>query len=365
MNDLNAAETEVREGVVFQHISFDEHEQVVFCRDRHSGLKAIIGIHSTNLGPALGGTRMWPYASEADALNDVLRLSRGMSFKASISGLDLGGGKAVILADSRTQKTSAMMEAFGRFVESLSGRYITAEDVGIGPADMVSVHKHTGHVTGLPVEMGGSGDPSPFTAWGVFRGMQAAAQVQWGTDSLSGRTVWVQGVGHVGETLVRHLTEAGARVLVSDLYADRLEAISRQYGAAIIGADEGYSAPIDVYAPCALGATLNDQSIEHLRCSIVAGAANNQLMNEERHGALLREKGVLYAPDFLINAGGLINVNREIAHYDEAESMRRTTLIYDTTLALFGRAERDGITPHQAALRMAQERILARTGSAI
>ncbi len=357
MNDRISAETELRAGSVFGNPSFDEHEQVVFCRDRKTGLRAIIGIHSTVLGPALGGTRMWPYASEEEAVRDVLRLSRGMSFKASISGLALGGGKAVIIGDARTQKTPELMEAFGRFVESLSGRYITAEDVGISTTDMVHVRKQTGHVTGIPVEMGGSGDPSPYTAWGVFRGMQAAASVRWGTDALEGRTVWVQGVGHVGETLVKHLVEAGAKVLISDLYADRVEAISKKYGALAIGAEEGYSMPIDVYAPCALGATLNDRSIESLKCTIVAGAANNQLADENRHGLMLREKGVLYAPDFLINAGGLINVNREIAHYSEAESMRRTTAIYDTALELFRRSEQDGIPPHQAALRMAEERI--------
>lgn len=349
---------------LFGHEEFKQHEQVVFCHDAETGLKAIIGIHNTVLGPALGGTRMWNYANDAEALRDVLRLSRGMTYKASISGLNLGGGKAVIIGDARTQKTEAMMEAFGRFVNSLSGRYITAEDVGISTSDMVAVHRQTNHVTGIPIEMGGSGDPSPVTAYGVFMGMKAAAAFHWNNDDLNGKRVLVQGVGHVGETLVKHLTEAGAEVLVSDIYEDRLAHIHATYGSHIVNVSEVYSTEMDIYAPCALGATLNDQTIPELKCAIVAGAANNQLANEMRHGQMLKDRGITYAPDFLINAGGLINVYSEIARYDRSESLRRTEQIRQTTLQVLEKSAQEQITPHQAALRKAEERIAeARTAS--
>lgn len=330
---------------------------MVFCYDEETGLKAIIGIHNTVLGPALGGTRMWNYANEADAVRDVLRLSRGMTYKASISGLNLGGGKAVIIGDSRTQKTDAMMERFGKFVDSLSGKYITAEDVGINTHDIACVAKHTKSVTGVPVEMGGSGDPSPVTAYGVYMGMKAAAQFRWQSNALAGKRVMVQGVGHVGESLVKFLTEEGATVMVSDIHEDRLEDMRNRFGAIVVGLNEVYSTPMDIYAPCALGATVNDDTLSTLGCSIIAGAANNQLADEMRHGQMAREKGILYAPDFLINAGGLINVYSEIEKYDRAESMRRTENIYNTTLELFHLAEQRNITPHQAALMMAEERI--------
>lgn len=350
-------EPRVESSLLFGNEAFKGHEQVVFCYDEETGLKAIIGIHNTVLGPALGGTRMWNYANEADAVRDVLRLSRGMTYKASISGLNLGGGKAVIIGDSRTQKTDAMMERFGKFVDSLSGKYITAEDVGINTHDIACVAKHTKSVTGVPVEMGGSGDPSPVTAYGVYMGMKAAAQHRWDNNSLAGKRVMVQGVGHVGESLVQFLTEEGATVMVSDIHEDRLEDMRNRFGAIVVGLNEVYSTPMDIYAPCALGATVNDDTLNTLGCSIIAGAANNQLADEVRHGQLAREKGILYAPDFLINAGGLINVYSEIEKYDRAESMRRTENIYNTTLELFKLADQRNITPHQAALMMAEERI--------
>lgn len=343
--------------VVFNHDSFDQHEQVVFCHDPETGLKAIIGIHSTVLGPALGGTRMWPYDDESIALWDVLRLSRGMSFKASLAGLNLGGGKAVIIADSRKDKTPEMMRAFGRYVESLSGRYITAEDVGIKEADIRYVKEVTNHVTGIPVEMGGSGDPSPVTAYGVFMGIKAAARHRWNTENLTGRKVLVQGVGNVGLTLVEHLTRAGAEVWVQDVYADKVEEAVRAYG---VKEYKGHfaEAEVDIYAPCALGATLNDDTIPVLRCAIVAGAANNQLADENRHAAMLQDKGILYCPDFLINAGGLINVYSEIAKYDREEALRRTENIYNTLLEVISIAENQKVTTHQAAYFKAKERIL-------
>ena len=342
---------------VFDHAEFKQHEQVVFCHDATTGLKAIIGIHNTTLGPALGGTRMWNYANDAEALRDVLRLSRGMTYKAAISGLNLGGGKAVIIGDARSQKTPALMEAFGRFVDSLSGRYITAEDVGMSTDDMVAVHRATDHVTGIPIEMGGSGDPSSVTAYGVFCGMKAAAAFKWGNEDLKGKHVLVQGIGHVGETLVKHLTEAGARVSVSDIYTDRIEHVQKTYGAQVVNVSDVYTSDMDIYAPCALGATLNDKTIPSLKCAVVAGAANNQLAVESVHGTALKERGIIYAPDFLINAGGLINVNSEIEGYDRAESLKRTEAIFKTTLAVLERAEKEGITPHQAALRQAEDRI--------
>lgn len=342
--------------IVFGHDSFDSHEQVVFCHDQETGLKAIIGIHSTVLGPALGGTRMWPYENESIALWDVLRLSRGMTFKASLAGLNLGGGKAVIIADSRKDKTPEMMRAFGRFVNSLSGRYITAEDVGINEEDIRYIKEETDYVTGIPVEMGGSGDPSPVTAYGVFIGMKAAASYKWGSDNLKGRKVLVQGVGNVGFTLIKYLIEDGAEVWVQDVYAEKVRQAERSFQ---VKEYTGHfaDAEVDIYAPCALGATLNDDTIPALKCAIVAGAANNQLEKEDRHSKMIQQRGILYCPDFLINAGGLINVYSEIAHYDRAEVMRRTENIYHTLLDVITLSEKTGITTHQAAYQKAKERI--------
>jgi leucine dehydrogenase len=354
---INDALTQVEEGtLVFGNEAFKAHEQVVYCHDKATGLKAIIGIHDTTLGPALGGTRMWNYASEAEALRDVLRLSRGMTYKASISGLNLGGGKAVIIGDSRRDKTPEMMRKFGEFVNSLSGRYITAEDVGIGTADMEEVKKATDHVTGIPEHMGGSGDPSPVTAYGVFWGMKAAAQYKWGSSDLAGKKVLVQGVGHVGETLVKYLVEAGAIVTINDIHDDTLARVNKTFGAKIVKGDI-FDQEMDIYAPCALGATLNDQTIPRLRCEIVAGAANNQLMHEVIHGEMLADRGILYAPDFLINAGGLMNVYSELVNMPRAEVFQKAEGIYDTTLRIFNRAAAEKITTHQAALLTAEERI--------
>lgn len=358
MSNLKLTESTLVDGAVFASASFKDHEQVVFCNDAETGLKAIIGIHDTTLGPALGGTRMWNYENEIEAIRDVLRLSRGMTFKASISGLNLGGGKAVIIGDSRKDKTDALMQKFGEYVNSLSGRYITAEDVGINTHDMEMVKMKTDHVTGVPISMGGSGDPSPVTAYGVFMGMKAAVQYKFGTDDLNGRKVMVQGIGHVGETLVKHLSEAGADVIINDIHMDRMEEVAAKYQAKIFAGDV-FEADFEIYAPCALGATVNPQTIDRLNASIIAGAANNQLADEWRDGTTLRTKGILYAPDFLINAGGLINVYSEIAHYDREESLRRTENIYDTTLEIFRKAELDDITTHQAALTIAKDRISA------
>ena len=300
---------------------------------------------------------MWKYANEWEALNDVLRLSRGMTYKSAISGLNLGGGKAVIIGDSKLDKTPEMITRFGQFVNSLSGRYITAEDVGTTTADMDLIRDVTPHVTGISVARGGSGNPSPVTAYGVYMGMKAAAMHQFGSDKLDGKRVLVQGTGHVGETLIDYLTKEGALVQISDINEARMQEVSAKYGATIFAGDDVYSADVDIYAPCALGATINDATIDKIRAKVIAGAANNQLANEVVHGKILQDKGILYAPDFLINAGGIINVYSEIVGYDSAEAMRRTENIYNTTLEIFGLAETQGITTQQAAMTMAQKRI--------
>lgn len=342
---------------VFGQVSFDGHEQVVFCQDVDTGLKAIIGIHNTVLGPALGGTRMWNYTNEWEALNDVLRLSRGMSFKSSISGLNLGGGKAVIIGDSKTQKTPELMRRFGQFVDSLSGKYITAEDVGMETKDMDTVREVTKFVTGISEEKGGSGNPSPITAYGVFMGLKAAAKHQFGTDNLEGKKVLVQGIGHVGEVLVQHLTENGAIVTISDINEDRLHQVGSKYGAKIFTGTDLYSADVDIYAPCALGATINDDTIDKLKAKVIAGAANNQLAKEVKHGQILKERGILYAPDFLINAGGVINVYSELHNLTKAQVMEKTENIYNTALEIFNFSDKNNVTTHTAALQIAQKRI--------
>lgn len=345
---------------VFGQLSFDDHEQIVFCNDKDTGLKAIIGIHNTVLGPALGGTRMWNYNTEWDALNDVLRLSRGMTFKSAITGLNLGGGKAVIIGDAKTQKTPELMKRFGEFVHSLSGKYITAEDVGMETSDMDLVRSVTPHVTGISESLGGSGNPSPITAYGVYMGMKAAAKFQFGTDNLEGKKVVVQGIGHVGETLVDYLTKENANVIISDINEERLQFINKTYGAEIFRGDNVYAADMDIYAPCALGATVNDDTIDMLKAQVIAGAANNQLADEVKHGHLLQEKGIVYAPDFLINAGGIINVYAELEGYGKDEIMRKTENIYNTTLEILDNANTNGVTTHQAALNIAQDRIETR-----
>ena len=342
---------------VFGQLSFDNHEQIVFCNDKDTGLKAIIGIHNSVLGPALGGTRMWNYANEWEALNDVLRLSRGMTYKSAITGLDLGGGKAVIIGDAKTQKTPELMRKFGEFVHSLSGRYITAEDVGMETKDMDIVNDVTPYVTGISESRGGSGNPSPVTALGVYMGMKAAAKYKFGSDNLEGKKVLVQGIGHVGETLVDYLTKEGALVQISDINETRLDEVSKKYGATIFRGTDLYTADVDIYAPCALGATINDDTVHKIQAKIIAGAANNQLADENVHGPILMQRGILYAPDFLINAGGIISVNSEIAKYDHTETLRRTENIYNTTLEIFDYAVANNLTPQKAAMALAEIRI--------
>jgi len=344
------------ENPVISQMSALNHEQLLFCSDNETGLKAIIAVHNTVLGPALGGTRMWAYNNEMEALNDVLRLSRGMTYKNAISGLNLGGGKAVIIGDSRSMKSEALFRRFGKFVHSLAGKYITAEDVGISPIDMSYVAMETPHVVGLP---GKSGDPSPVTAFGVYMGIKASAKAQFGSDSLAGKKVAVQGVGHVGEYLVKHLTAEGADVSITDIHEDTLKRVSTQYGAKVVGLNEIYDIDMDIYAPCALGATVNDDTLKRLKCSIIAGAANNQLAKEQIHGKAVMDKGIIYAPDFAINAGGVINCYSEVANLTPEWSMQKAEEIYTTISNIVSRSNSEGIPTYQIANRMAEERIEA------
>lgn len=348
------------ESNVLEQMSFKNHEQIVFCQDEATGLRAIIAIHNTVMGPALGGTRMWMYDNEAQALNDVMRLSRGMTYKASISGLNLGGGKAVIIGDSRTQKNEALMRRFGRFVDSLDGKYITAEDVGMGPADMEWINDETDHVAGLPESLGGGGDPSPVTAYGVYMGMKAAAKKAYGSDDLGGKKVLVQGAGHVGQYLVDYLVKEGAVVSISDIFQDKIDGVLKEYPhVAVVDPNEVYTQDMDIYAPCALGATVNDDTLAQLKCQVIAGAANNQLKDEVKHGQAVMDKGIIYAPDFLINAGGLINCYSELEGYNRDRAFDKTRKIYDTTLDILNLSQDKGIPTYQAANEMAEARIAA------
>lgn len=333
-----------------------DHEEVVFCHDKSVGLKAIIAIHNTALGPALGGTRMWNYKTEDDALVDVLRLSKGMSYKAAAAGLNLGGGKAVIIGDAKTQKTEGLFRAFGQFVNSLNGRYVTAEDVGTNVTDMEYIFMETPWVTGIPKDFGGSGDPSPYTAHGVFMGIKASAEEKLGSDSLKGVRVAVQGLGNVGTNLVKYLVEDGAKVVVTDIDPVRVKSHQDQYGVAAVAPDQILSTECEVLAPCALGAVVNDQTIGKLKCKVVCGGANNQLA-EARHGEQLRELGILYAPDYVVNAGGLMNVFVELEGYSSDRAFDKTRRVYDNVKNVFQIAKRDNVGTHVAADRLAEERM--------
>ena len=342
---------------LFAQVAQANHEQVHFCRDADSGLHAIVAIHSTALGPALGGCRMYPYQSEQAAITDVLRLSQGMTMKAAISGLPLGGGKAVILADPKRDKSEALWSAFGRFVDGLAGRYITAEDVGTSLQDMACVRAQTRHVVGVPPSMGGSGDPSPVTALGVFSGLQAALQHAYGSKECVGRHVAVQGCGHVGGQLIRLLVEAGAKVTACDIDEKAVAQLVRELGIAQVAPADIYRLPCDVFAPCAMGASLNVGTVGQLQCRVVAGAANNQLADEEADGARLAARGILYAPDFAINAGGLINVFHELGGYDAERALAQTRRIYEVTGQIFAYGQQHGLTPAAAGRALATARL--------
>lgn len=338
---------------LFERLEIDDYEQVVFNYDEASGLKAIIAIHDTTLGPALGGTRIWDYNTEEEALIDVLRLSKGMTYKSAAAGLNLGGGKAVIIGDPKEIKSEELWRAYGRFVQSLNGRYITAEDVNTAVDDMQIVAEETEYVTGLPST---SGDPSPVTALGVFHGIRASADERYGSDNLSGKVVAVQGVGHVGYYLVKHLKEAGADVIITDINQKNIDKVVEDFGVKVVEPGKIYSVDCDIFAPCALGAVINDDTIPQLKCDIVAGAANN-VLEEERHGDKLEENNILYAPDYVINAGGVINVYDELIGYDRERALRRAKNIYNNIKKVYKISQRDDIPTYQAADIMAEERI--------
>jgi leucine dehydrogenase len=333
-----------------------EFEQVVYNHDPASGLKAIIAIHSTALGPALGGTRFYPYATEEEALTDVLRLARGMSYKAAAAGLDLGGGKAVIIGDPKRIKSEALLRAYGRFVGSLGGRYITAEDIGTFPADMDMIARETSFVTGQSQSHGGAGDPSIMTAYGVFIGMQAIAEELWKDHSLTGRHVVVQGVGKVGYDLCRRLHQAGARLTVADVDVDHVARAVKEFAAETAEPDKVHAVECDILAPCALGAVVNDDTLPELKCAAIGGSANNVLARPE-HGYALRQLGILYAPDYVINSGGLINVADELRGYSEERCRVRTEAIFGALRSIFHRAAEEGIPTSEAADHLAEDRM--------
>ncbi|MCU1463306.1 MAG: Glu/Leu/Phe/Val dehydrogenase [Acidimicrobiales bacterium] len=343
---------------VFDRIGADDYEQVVFCHDRPTGLRAVVCVHSTRLGPALGGTRFYPYADEDDALEDVIRLARGMTYKSAAAGLDLGGGKAVILGDPTTDKSESLLRAYARFVDSLGGRYITAEDVGTTQADMDLIRRETRHVTGVSRALGGSGDPSAATAYGVLHGMKAVARHLWDESALEGRHVVIAGVGKVGSNLVRHLVEERARVTVADVDPSAVARVARDFAVDTAPVEKVHAVECDIYAPCALGAVLNTATIPELRSAAVVGSANNQLA-EPDDARRLAEAGVLYAPDFVVNAGGVINIADELSvgGYHRERAYAAVRRIFDTTLAVITTAATGGITTAEAAERLAERRI--------
>jgi leucine dehydrogenase len=331
------------------------HEEVVMCSDPSVGYRGILAVHSTTLGPALGGTRFWHYASDEEAITDALRLSRGMTYKNAVAGLPLGGGKSIIIGDNKTRDREKIFRAHGRFVESLGGRYITAEDVGTSTSDMDFVHMETSHVAGLAEK---SGDPSPVTAHGVFRAVQASAHQVWGSNSLKGKTVSIQGCGHVGRYLADELHEAGAKLIVSDIDSAKAARVAKVTGAKIVEGDAIFEADADIFSPCALGGIINDSTIPKLKVKIVAGGANNQLL-EERHGDELARRGILYTPDYVANAGGVINVYGEVAGWDAQRALDKADDIYDTVLKVFDIAESQHIPTYEAADRLAEQRLAA------
>ena len=345
---------------LFERIGSDDYEQIVYCHDRASGLRAIIAIHSTRLGPSLGGTRFYPYANEDLALEDVLRLARGMTYKSAAAGLDLGGGKAVVLGDPRVDRTESLLRAYARFVDSLGGRYITAEDVGTTQADMDMIRRETSYVTGVSRSLGGSGDPSAATAYGVFHAMKAVAKTLWGDTSLADRHVVVSGVGKVGSALVRHLVEERSRITVSDVNADALATVARDFGVATVDAADAHKVACELFSPCAMGAVLNATTIPELDCAAVVGSANNQLA-EPDDAKRMADAGVVYAPDYVVNAGGVINIAEELAAqgYHRERAYANVRRIYDTTLSVLETAAAEGITTAAAADRIAERRIAA------
>lgn len=342
---------------LFGQLQNYDHEQIVICSEPELGLKAIIAVHNTTLGPALGGVRMWPYHNEQEAIRDVLRLSRGMTYKAAISGLNLGGGKAVIIGDPRTEKNESLFRAFGRYVDSLGGRYITAEDVGINVQNMEWVRMETKYVSGLPKAIGGSGDPSPVTAYGTYMGMKACAKKAYGSDSLKDKRIAIQGAGHVSSPLARMLADEGAKLFICDIFEDKVNKLAKETGAEVVDADSIYGLDVDIFSPCALGGVVNDDTIPHLNCDIIAGSANNVLDEEDKHGQMLLDHNILYAPDYVINAGGLINVASELEGYNEQRAREQAAKIYDTILDILNYSEENNTPTFVASNVLAEERI--------
>jgi len=342
---------------LFKELVSRGHEQIALFNDPESGLKGVVAIHNTTLGPALGGCRMWKYKTEEDAIIDVLRLSKGMTYKASIAGLNLGGGKAVIIGDAKKDKTEKLFRSFGRFVEGLGGRYITAEDVGTNIHDMENVKIETNYVTGISKSLGGSGDPSPVTAFGVYMGIKASVKERFKRDSLDGLKISVQGLGHVGSHLVDYLSKEGVKIYVTDIDNKKIDEMVDKYGCIAVDKDEILNQEVDIYAPCALGATVNKDTIPQLKCEIIAGAANNVLENSKLDSEALVKRNILYAPDYVINAGGLINVANELEGYDKEKAFNQAEKIYDTLSGIFNRAKNESITTTQAAALQAEDRI--------
>jgi leucine dehydrogenase len=344
---------------IFSKLESLGHKKVVFCSDPDTGLKAIIAIHDTTLGPALGGTRMWAYKTEDDALQDVLRLSKSMTYKAAMSGLNLGGGKAVIIGDSRKDKTEALMRKFGRFIKNLNGEFITTYDVGTNLRDMEYIRMETQHVTGVPETIGGSGDYSPITAMGVFMGIKACVKELYGNDTITGKSVIVQGIGQVGESLVKLLRDENAKVYVSDINEEHAGQVSKKYGAEVVPNNNIFDLDADIYSPCALGATVNTYTIKKLKCSIIAGSANNQLEDESLHGQMLLDKGILFAPDYVINAGGVINCYSELMGFSKKRTLQLTENIYEATRNVLKLSKAENISTINAANKIAENRIAA------
>lgn len=351
---MNALHTSVHHSAVFDHPEMGTHEDIVFVQDKATGLRAVIAVHDTTLGPALGGCRVWPYENPYDALTDALRLSRGMTYKNALAGLDLGGGKAVIIADPRKDKSEALMEAFGRHVERLSGTYITAEDVGVSPDDMEAVARNTAHVRGTRAT--GLGDPSPYTALGVFEGIKASAMFVFGSSDLEGKTVSVQGLGHVGYDVAGQLHAAGARLIVSDIHAPAVLKAIDTFGAIAVDPAEAHMIDADIFVPCALGAGLNARTVPQIQAKIVAGAANNQLQTPA-DGEALKKRGILYAPDYAINAGGVISIALATPGSGDKLVREKTVAIGETLAAIYARAAREDVTPERVADTMAEERL--------
>lgn len=342
---------------IFDELSNNEHEQVVICSDPDTGLRAIIAIHNTTLGPALGGTRMWNYETEEAALRDVLRLSRGMTYKSAISGLNLGGGKAIIIGDARTDKTEALFRAFGRFVDGLGGRYITAEDVGMTEKEMEWIYSETKYVTGIPKALGGSGNPSPVTAYGVYMGAKACAKKAYGSDSLEGKKIALQGAGNVASYFARHASKEGAKLYISDIYDDKARELAEEVGGELVEPDDIYGLNVDIFTPCALGGVINDDTMKQFKCDIIAGGANNVLDEEDKHGQMLLDKGIIYAPDYVINAGGIINIASELEGYNEERALNNAGNIYNTITDILNYSEEHGMPAHKASNALAEKRI--------